>query len=632
MKWVTEFISNAILLSILELRFMTIFTYPKKYDIVVIGGGHAGCEAALASARMGCSTLLTTINLDTVAQMSCNPSIGGLAKGHLVREIDALGGEMAKITDQTYIQFRMLNTSKGPAVWAPRCQSDKKAYQFTMKHVIENQPNLDIKQELVIAFTTSDKGITGILTRDGVEYQARAVILCSGTFLRGLIHIGMTTFESGRAGEIPSNDLSESLEELGFKLTRLKTGTPPRINSRTIDYSKCEVQHGEGKDYHFSHSRIDNKMPQLPCHITWTNARTHELINANLDRSPLYSGRITGVGPRYCPSIETKVVRFPDKDKHQVFLEPEGINTEEVYVNGMSTSLPIDVQIEMIHSVPGLENAEIMRPGYAIEYDSAPPLQIKSSLETKLVGNLFFAGQINGTSGYEEAAAQGLIAGINAVKKIHGEKPLILDRSQAYIGVLIDDLVTKGTEEPYRMFTSRAEYRLLLRQDNADVRLMPIGKKLGLISDKQFEAFKHRREEVEKAIEQLETTRLDHEPISRLLRRPEMTYEKLKSEHPDKVASYGPDVERQVEIEIKYEGYINKQEQQVARFQKSEKQLIPPEMDFSKIMGLRIEAIERLSQIRPRSIGQASRISGINPADITVLMVHLKKLERQAIE
>jgi tRNA uridine 5-carboxymethylaminomethyl modification enzyme len=609
---------------------MAAFTYPKTYDIIVIGGGHAGCEAALAAARMGSSVLLTTINLDTIAQMSCNPSIGGLAKGHLVREIDALGGEMAKVTDRTYIQFRMLNTSKGPAVWAPRAQSDKKAYQFAMKHVIENQSGLDVKQELVTDILTSDDGVCGVRGREDVEYRCRVVVVCSGTFLRGLIHIGDSTFPSGRAGEIPSNELSESLEKLGFELGRLKTGTPSRLNGRTIDFSRCEIQHGDGAVYGFSHQKIRNQMRQVPCHITWTNRRTAEIIEANLERSPLYSGKITGIGPRYCPSIETKVVRFPDKERHQVFLEPEGLNTEEIYANGISTSLPYDVQLNMVHSIPGLEHAEMMRPGYAIEYDFAPPVQVTPSLETKHVDGLFFAGQINGTSGYEEAAAQGLMAGINAVRKLKGDEPVILDRSQAYIGVLIDDLVTKGTDEPYRMFTSRAEYRLLLRQDNADVRLLSVGHDLGLVGDQQFEEFVRRRELIEKGIGKLEQTMVGNQPLSKLLRRPEMTYALLKSQHPEEVETLDPEVERQIELEVKYQGYINKQREQVVRFEKSEKQILPKGIDYSRIKGLRSEAAEKLTRIRPRSIGQASRISGINPADITVLLVHMKKLERGA--
>ncbi len=602
------------------------FEYPKKYNIVVVGGGHAGCEASLATSRMGFSTLLLTINLDTIAQMSCNPSIGGLAKGHLVREIDALGGMMAKIIDQTSIQFRMLNTRKGPAVWAPRAQADKKAYQFTLKKVVESQANLDVKQELVTDIIVKNRKARGVVTRDEVKYLCDVLIICPGTFLRGLIHIGETSFPSGRAGEIPSMKLSESLESLGIELGRLKTGTPPRINGRTIDYSKVELQPGESMPYHFSHDNIQNKFPQIPCYITYSTKKTADIITANLHRSPLYGGRIKGIGPRYCPSIEDKIVRFPHHERHQIFLEPEGVSTEEVYVNGAATSLPFDVQVEMIHSIDGLEDAEIMRPGYAVEYDFAFPTQINPSLETKAIENLFFAGQINGTSGYEEAAAQGLMAGINAVQKLKGEEPFYLDRSQAYIGVLIDDLVTKGTKEPYRMFTSRAEYRLLLRQDNADTRLLEYGHKFSLISDEQFAQFDKKRNAIQAEVERLKKTFVDNTPLSRILTRPEKSYSDLRREYPETVNSCSSEVEREIELEIKYEGYINKQKEQVARFQKMEKMSIPSNINYAGIKGLRNEAVEKLAKIQPQSLGQASRISGINPADISILMVYLKKI------
>ncbi|MDP2898442.1 MAG: tRNA uridine-5-carboxymethylaminomethyl(34) synthesis enzyme MnmG [bacterium] len=601
------------------------FDYPKQYDVIVAGGGHAGCEAALTCARMGMSTLLLTINLDTIAQMSCNPAIGGLAKGHLVREIDALGGEMARVTDRTTINFRMLNTRKGPAVRAPRAQCDKKAYQFAFKQVLERQPNLDVKQALVTGILTENQRTTGVTTSTDVRYFAKAVILCAGTFLNGVIHIGLESFPAGRAGELPSVELSENLRSLGFAIGRLKTGTPPRLNARTIDFSRVVEHPPDPQPGRFSHTDAGAPLGRIPCYITYTNQRTAEVIRKNLDRSPLFSGKIKGTGVRYCPSIEDKVVRFPEKESHHIFLEPEGLNTEEIYVNGASTSLPYDVQIEIIRSIRGLEDAEIMRPGYAIEYDFAFPTQIKATLETKAVEGLYFAGQINGTSGYEEAAAQGLMAGINAALKLRGEPPFFLDRSEAYIGVLVDDLVTRGTQEPYRMFTSRAEYRLLLRQDNADLRLTRHGYRFGLVQEDFFRSVEEKRAAIDSELKRLPTVHDGASSLFQLLKRPEITYADLKSRFPDKVRSLPEDTEKQIELEAKYDGYINRQRQQIERFQKMESQTLPSSMDYSAVKGLRREAVEKLTQVQPRSIGQASRISGVSPADVSVLIVWLKK-------
>ena len=601
------------------------FDYPKQYDVIVAGGGHAGCEAALACARMGMSTLLLTINLDTIAQMSCNPAIGGMAKGHLVREIDALGGEMAKVTDRTTIHFRMLNTRKGPAVRAPRAQCDKKAYQFTSKQALERQANLDVKQSLVTGLLTQNQKAVGVATGTNVRYSGKAVILCAGTFLNGVIHVGLDSFPSGRAGEVSAVELSENLRSLGFAIGRLKTGTPPRLHARTIDFSRVVEQPPDPQPGRFSHHTVGPPLGSIPCYITYTNRHTAEVIRNNLDRSPLFSGKIKATGVRYCPSIEDKVVRFPEKESHHIFLEPEGLHTEEIYVNGASTSLPYDIQIQMIRSIRGLEDAEIMRPGYAIEYDFAFPTQIQATLETKLIEGLYFAGQINGTSGYEEAAAQGLMAGINAALKLRGEPPFFLDRSEAYIGVLIDDLVTRGTNEPYRMFTSRAEYRLLLRQDNADLRLARYGYRFRLVQQDFFRSVEEKRLAIDSELKRLPTLHDGSSSLFQLLKRPENTYADLKSRFPDKVRSLPEDTEKQIELEVKYDGYITRQRQQIERFKRTESQSLPASMDYSAVKGLRREAVEKLTHVQPRSIGQASRISGVSPADISVLMVWLKK-------
>ncbi len=604
----------------------------RDYDIVVIGAGHAGCEAALAAAGMGFSTCLFTINLDTIGQMSCNPAIGGLAKGHLVREIDALGGEMARVTDRAGIQFRMLNMSKGPAVWSLRAQADRVLYRLEMRKVIEARANLDIKQALVDKIIAEDGKVHGVFTTLGIFYGARAAVVTTGTFLKGLIHIGLENFPAGRAGEFPSIGLSDSLQQLGLKMGRLKTGTPPRLDAKTIDFSKTEAQYGDDPPLPFSHGteRITN--PQLPCYITYTNKNTHEIILGNLDRSPLYSGKIKGIGARYCPSIEDKVVRFAERDRHQVFLEPEGLETKEYYANGIPTSLPYDVQVRFVRTIPGLEEVEIMRPGYAIEYDFVFPTQIKHSLETKIIEGLFLAGQINGTSGYEEAAAQGLMAGINSAMKLQGKEPLILGRHEAYTGVLIDDLVTKGTQEPYRMFTSRAEYRLLLRHDNADLRLMDKGNEIGLLDDEVYQRFLEKRRLIGEELKRLKKTRIKFkedksEALEQLLRRPEITYKFIDDNSPSDL-TLTPDVKKQVEIQIKYEGYISQQMHLAERLKKIEGKKIPEDFDYKTVNGLSREVLCKLEEVRPANLGQASRIPGITPAAISLMMVAIERLRR----
>ncbi|MDP6432752.1 MAG: tRNA uridine-5-carboxymethylaminomethyl(34) synthesis enzyme MnmG [Candidatus Scalindua sp.] len=606
-----------------------------SYDVIVVGGGHAGCEAALVSARMGMQTALLTMNLDTIAQMSCNPAIGGLAKGQLVREVDALGGEMGKVIDATGIQFKLLNASKGHAVRSPRAQADKKLYQFTMKGRLEEQANLSLRQDSIEDIAVHDKGILVLAGKSGTNYRAKAVIITTGTFLNGLIHIGNSQLKGGRSSEPSADKLSKSLQNLGFELDRLKTGTPPRLNGNSINYGILQEQVGDEQPTAFSFSTEKIHRPQIKCYITYTNSLTHEIIRSNLDRSPNFTGQIKAVGPRYCPSIEDKITRFPDKDHHQIFLEPEGLDTTEVYCNGISTSTPFDVQEAMVHSIKGLENADITRYGYAIEYDYVPPTQIKPSLEAKNVENIFMAGQINGTSGYEEAAAQGIMAGINAVLKIKGCEPFILGRSEAYIGVLIDDLVTKGTQEPYRMFTSRAEYRLVLRHDNADRRLMKYGHRYGLINKKQLTELLEREKSISETIEYLEYSKRGEDSLLKLLKRPNMCFKDLLEIDNDlSKRNISVPVQEQVEIEAKYEGYIKRQKQQIEKFKKMEKLSLPPYFHYDSIPGLRKEAQQKLGRFRPVSLGQASRISGVSPADISILMVYLmskNKKETQSV-
>ncbi|MGF7060737.1 tRNA uridine-5-carboxymethylaminomethyl(34) synthesis enzyme MnmG [Brassicibacter mesophilus] len=617
-----------------------------KYDVVVIGAGHAGCEAALATARMGKKTLLLTISLDAIALLACNPSIGGTGKGHLVREVDALGGEMGKVIDKTMIQMRMLNTSKGPAVHSLRAQADKKKYQSVMKYTLEKQYNLDLRQGEVVEIFVEDGKVTGVLTNTGARYDAQSIIVATGTYLRGKVYIGEVSYESGPNGLFPANRLSHCLKDVGLKMKRFKTGTPARVHKDSIDLTKMEEQPGDDEIIPFSFLSDNIRIEQVPCYLTYTSKDTHETIRSNIERSPMYAGKMESVGPRYCPSIEDKVVRFADKEKHQIFIEPEGLDTCEMYVQGMSTTLPEEVQEEMYKSVPGLENVKIMRTAYAIEYDCIDATQLKRSLEHKEIENLFFAGQINGTSGYEEAAAQGILAGINSVLKLNNKEPLILDRSEAYIGVLVDDIVTKETSEPYRMMTSRAEYRLTLRQDNADLRLTEKGYNVGLATEERYNGMKNKKDEMNKELDRLREKKinptkeineffesLNSTPLKTptslydLIKRPEVSYDALKVIDTDR-PELSREIRIQVETEIKYEGYIAKQLKQIEQFKKLESKMLSSDIDYSEIKGLRLEARQKLNAMKPESVGQASRISGVSPADINVLLIYLEQQRR----